>query len=115
MCNETKSRCKKVFAPCVEYQGDIPQYSELYNESCINSQEVDEDQYVLITQLRNLTNVEGLNFSCLTAPNVKNINTVFQTLINTICAQQQVLTAQASTIETMQAQIENLQNNICDE
>ena len=115
MCNETKSRCKKVFASCVEYQGDIPSYSELYNESCVNSQEVDDDQYVLITELRNLTNVANLDFDCLTAPNTININTVFQVLIDTICSQQTTLTTQASTIETMQQQITDLQNNICNE
>ena len=113
MCKETQSRCKKVFASCVEYQGDIPSYSELYSENCVNSQEVDEDQYVLITELRNLTNVANLDFDCLTAPTTKTINTVFQALIDTICSQQAILTAQASTIETMQEQITDLQNNIC--
>lgn len=114
MCNDKiKQRCSKVLASCTSYEGNVPEFSGLYTEDCLTIEETTTDLYSLIGDLRDQINVTSLDFNCLTAPQTKNVNTVFQLLINTVCSQAELIQTLNENVATLQEQVQDLQNQNC--
>ena len=112
MCEEKVSqRCKKVFASCVQYQGTLPEYSELTN--CADIQEVSQEQYELITDIKESLDLSELDSECLEAPINPTLKNWLNKLAGEICALKTLTENQAETIAEMQQQIEDLQTNTC--
>ena len=111
-CNyKTKIRCKKVDANCVNYGTALPEFSEL--GSCVTIAETTEELYSLIGGIKSEIDLSTLEGDCIIIPINPTVKTLFQTIINKICAQQTQITNQASLITTMQAQIVAIQSNPC--
>lgn len=114
MCNDKiKQRCTKVLATCTSYEGTIPQFSDLYTEDCVSIEDTTQDLYSLIGDIKNDINFSSLTFSCLTAPQTINPKTVVQLLINTLCAQKELIEDLQSNIAKLQEQVQDLQEQNC--
>ncbi len=113
-CDKIKHKCgKEVFAVCTKYQGDISENSELFEEECLDVQQVIEDLYTMIDDIKEEIDLTDLDNECLTLPSTPTTKNVIQLLITTICQQQEQIQSQQELIETIQGQITDLQENNC--
>lgn len=55
----------KTPAACVLYQGKLPDYSKLKEETCVVTEETTEELYDLVTELRELINLDKFEKKCL--------------------------------------------------
>ena len=111
-CNDKiKIRCKKVESNCVSYGTTLPSFSKL--DSCVTIAETTEELYNLIGVIQSEINLNTLEGDCITIPINPTVKTLFQTLINKLCSQQNLIDSQASLITTIQAQITALEQNQC--
>lgn len=112
-CNDTiKQRCKKQYGACIAYEKVLPEFSQIEND-CPSIEEVGEDLYNLIGEIKEETDLSSLTANCITLPTERTILTVMQTLINKICAQEEVIAILTEDLETAEAQILALQENLC--
>jgi hypothetical protein len=113
MTNQRKDSCSKSYAICSVYEGNIPTSSPLTEEECVSVEEVLEDLYSITTDIKEEIDLTNLSFSCLTVPSTITPLNVVQLLVNEICALKEIVEMQAETIETINLQIEALQENQC--
>lgn len=65
-CNKISNRCGDTnYAPCIVYQGDIPTYSSLTEQECVNIEDTTEDTYNFITDIKGQINLSELGEGCL--------------------------------------------------
>ena len=113
-CDKIKHKCgKEVFAVCTKYQGTVSENSELFEEECLDVQEVIEDLYTMIDDIKEEIDMSELDNECLTIAENSKVKDVIQLLITTICQQQEQIQSQQELIETIQGQITDLQENNC--
>lgn len=113
-CNDQiKHRCKKIYGKCVAYEEEVPEFSSLNNQDCLNIEEVASDIYGILTSIKEDINLSDLDNDCLTLPTNKTVKNVIQLLIDTICSQQSTITTLQETVTTMQEQITDLQEQNC--
>lgn len=116
MCNgqSIKNTCGgKQYAPCVYYEKDLPTFSHI-TDPCVSLEDTTEDLYNLIDEIKASLNLNTLAGSCISYPSTEP--TLIQTLIaiqNKVCSLENTTTELNSIVSTMQQQIEDLQNNIC--
>ena len=116
MCTKVKNRCGQLqYATCVKYEGNIPEWSDLYDErDCASVEETVEDLYNIAEQIKEDIDLTGLDNECLTLdPAEIKPNTLFQILITKICALEETIQEQASTIQQLEETITEIQNNQC--
>jgi hypothetical protein len=111
--DKIKNRCKKVYAKCVAYESEVPSFSELTGESCLDIEQVADDLYETVGTIKEEIDLTDLTNNCLTLPGTPTVKNVIQLLINTICAQQTTIQGLQSTLTTVNQQISDLQENIC--
>lgn len=111
--NQRKDSCVKGYAVCVSYEGNLPAYSGLVQQPCISIEEVGEDLYALMTDIRESVNVETLDYDCLTTPAEPKLSNVLQLLLEENCSLKGLIATQTEIIQTMQAQILELQEGSC--
>lgn len=111
--DQRKDSCTKNFAICTVYEGAVPDYSGLKGQNCLSIEEVGEDIYTLVTELRDAIDVKELDFDCLTAPTELDISKVLQLLIQEICSLKLTVGNQEEAIETLQEQVSALQQQEC--
>ena len=64
-CNKIKATCgTKNFAPCVEYQKELPSFTKL--TGCNNLEETTDELYTLVGEIRTQTDLSALGEKCLT-------------------------------------------------
>lgn len=113
-CNDViKVRCKKVYAKCVAYESVVPEWSALFEEECLDIEQVIDDLYESIGTVKDEIKLTELENNCLTLPVSPTVKNVIQLLINTICTQQTTIETIQATLTTMQAEIDDLQDNSC--
>jgi hypothetical protein len=113
-CNDQiKHRCKKVYGKCVAYELEVPEFSSLNNQDCLNIEEVAEDIYNIIGAVKEEIDLSDLENQCLTLPGTPTVKNVVQLLIDTICTQQTTIEALQETVGTMQEEITQLQEQNC--
>ena len=84
--NKIKNTCgKKVFAECVYYEGDKPEWSEL--DDCSVIEETTEEIYNKLTEILNLIDVSDFESDCedltiLQSGGQVTLKTLLQTLLN---------------------------------
>ena len=115
-CIKKDFRCGKPiqYAACVKYGGTLPDYSALDN--CSSVEDVLEEHYDLITEIRDNIDLSDLGDQCITYPT--ETLTVAQALLameTFICAQNELITTMQGQISVLQAQVADLQSNICPE
>lgn len=97
-----KRRCNTVYASCVEYQGELPTFTTI-EEDCVDMQEVAEDIYEIIADIKSEIDLSNLDKDCLELPTTPTVKNTIQTLIDFICLQQ-------GTIDTLQSAVTLLQS-----
>lgn len=113
-CNDTiKARCKKVYGKCVAYESAVPEWSALFEEECLDIEQVVDDLYDSIGIVKEEIDLIDLENNCLTLPVTPTVKNVIQLLIDTICTQQTIIEGMQTTIIAMQQSISDLQENIC--
>lgn len=113
-CNDKiTTRCgKPQYATCVSFEGDVNPQSSLIDEGCLNLEETTQDTYNQLETIYEDINVEDLDYECLSLTN-KTLKNLLQLLITQHCNQATLITEMQETIETMQNQTEDLQQNNC--
>jgi len=112
-CNDkVGQRCKKVFGACVSYEKELPAFSEIEND-CPSIEEVAEDLYNIIGEMKEEIDLSSLTEECITLPTERTVLTVMQTLIDKICAQEEVIETLTENLATANAAILALQENLC--
>lgn len=67
--NKLKNNCgKKIYAPCVYFEGDLPLWSSLTQEMCVTIHENIVEFYQAITDLKNTLDVSNITSDCVNFP-----------------------------------------------
>ena len=111
--DKIKMRCKKGYASCINYEAEIPEFSTLVGDECISIEEVAEDQYYLLGEIKAEIDLTELDEGCLELPTDNNTKKMFQYLIDIICGQAQQIQTLLETQETQAQQITDLENSNC--
>lgn len=66
-CNEHKTLCgdNKINSKCVSYTGNVPEWSELHEEDCVNLEETTQNLYEHIEQVKEKIDFSDLESECL--------------------------------------------------
>lgn len=112
-CNDKiGQRCKKQYGACVSYKKELPEFSQIEND-CPSIEEVGEDLYNLIGEIKEEVDLTSLTGDCITLPTERTVLTVMQTLIDKICAQQTEINSLEEELTTANGAILDLQQNNC--
>lgn len=116
-CNDNiQSNCtRKNYAVCIEMDGDIPEFSSLSDDTCINLQEVADDVYQLIGGIKTDSDLSELESQCFSLPTEKTIKNFILMLMTKICTLEERIETLENSQETQDTQIADLQNDICPE
>lgn len=64
-CNKIDNKCfEKVFSTCVEYEKELPEISKI-EKRCYSVEDVIQDLYCLINDLKKENNIETIRLGCL--------------------------------------------------
>ena len=110
--DKIKKRCVVTPSSCIQYELELPGFSELTD--CVTIEETTEELYNFVGEIKDLSDFTGLE-SCegVTLPTTKTALNLFQYLIDRDCAQKELIETMQATIETMQEQITDLENSNC--
>lgn len=111
--DKIKMRCKKGYASCINYEAEIPEFSTLVGDECISIEEVAEDQYYLLGEIKAEIDLTELDEGCLELPTDNNTKKMFQYLIDIICGQAQQIADLLVTQGDQAELIEQLKDGIC--
>lgn len=113
-CDKINLRCQepKQSSKCISYEGDLPDFSEL-EQPCTDMEQVEEEQYNLIKEIRENTDVSQLTSDCITYPTERTVLNVLQAMQDKICEMEGLIESLQQTVATQQEEIEDLQQNIC--
>lgn len=86
-CNKITNTCPdSTNARCVDYEGNIPEISKLYEQGCINTHETTEDTYELVEKLYDQIDMSELGNDCIEYPLPKYAKTVVKVLEEKVCS-----------------------------
>lgn len=109
-----KSTCSKSFAVCVEYQGELSEYTELDPDSCYDVEEVIEDLTTILDGVKDQLDLSELEGSCITYPaGEKVLLDYLKAIQDKICEQNDDIIQMKQEILTLQNQVAELQANPC--
>lgn len=112
-CNDkTGQRCNKVFGACVSYEKELPTFSQIEND-CPSIEEVGEDLYNLVGEIKEEIDLSSLRRECITFPTERTVLSVMQALIDKICAQQTEINSLEEGLSEAQSVIQSLLENNC--
>ena len=109
--DKIKQRCTKISSECVNYDRELPDFSELTD--CITIAETTEELYTLVGEIKEELDLTGLTYDCGTLPIDRSVKSLIQFLLDRDCAQQEQIDNMQTTIDSMQQQIEDLETNNC--
>jgi hypothetical protein len=112
---KNKHKCigSESYAACQKYQGNTSEDSELFEETCLSTEEVIEDVYNMIDTINQEIDMSTLANTCITFTEPKTVLSVISQMYTKLCALEDTIEIQAETILTMQGQIEDLQTITC--
>ncbi len=98
--DKIRQRCGvKTYAPCVDYEKEIPNWSNLSDETCVSVEDTIDDLYTNVGDIKEEIDLSGLGGQCLTYiadPKVKDILKKYE---DEICLlKEQVLTLQTTAV-----------------
>lgn len=102
----------KVYATCTEYQGTIPEFSYL-TVGCLDVQEVLEDTYRILSDIKNATDVTTLANDCIVFSEPKTISSVVSQMYDKICELTTKNEEQNITIAALTLRVTDIENNNC--
>jgi len=100
------------FANCVRTEVEIPEFSTLSSQ-CNSVQEVENDMYTLIGEIKEEIDLTSITSECGTLPTTKTVLTLIEYLINRDCVQQTQIDALIAQNITQATEILALQNETC--
>lgn len=114
-CFKIKNTCgDTIYSTCVKYEGSISPDSDLYQEDCVDIQQVAEDLYTITDDIKELLEVESLRGGCIDYPQQNfTIHTVLVKYQELLCEMQTTISQQAITIASLEQRIDDLEQNIC--
>lgn len=112
--NKLKLSCPpdSPFANCVRTEVVIPEFSTLQN-SCNSVQEVEEDMYTLIGEIKEEIDMSEVTSTCYTLPIEKTVKSLIEAILARLCAQQQEIEDLTTQVATQAEEILALQENNC--
>lgn len=111
--NKIKHNCGTItYSTCVRYESGVSNNSEL-TEGCLSLEETTLDIYNQLDVIDGKIDVSELTSSCITLIEPKIIKSVLQQVLNKICELEDTIDTQEGLIETLQAQVAELQSNTC--
>lgn len=113
-CNkQIKQNCGTIiYGACVRYEKGVSNNSSL-TEGCISIEETTEDIYNQLDSIDEKITLSSIVNDCITFTEPKTINSVIGQLYNKLCELEGIIITQAGLIETLQGQVEDLQQNNC--
>lgn len=113
--NKVKYTCGGVenFALCTKYEGNLSVHSSLTEGDCLDVQEVIEDIYEVTDDIYTKIDMSGLGNDCIAFTEPKTVFSVIEQMYTELCQLKTLAQNQQVVIETMQQEIDNLQNNVC--
>lgn len=113
--NKIKHTCGGVysFALCTKYEGNVSEHSSLSEEDCLDVQQVIEDIYDITEDIYSKIDVSQITNNCISFTEPKNISSVLKQVIDKLCSLQETVTIQEELINTLQVQVQELQQNPC--
>lgn len=112
--NKIKNKCGTIlYSECVSYEEAIPEFSNLFEEGCLNISETTGDIYTLIGEMKEEINLTDLEGSCITFTEPKTVTTVVTQLYNKMCELEATILSQSATITNLTARIVSLEANPC--
>lgn len=100
------------FAKCVKTELTPPVFSGLLN-SCNSVEDILENEYTLIGNIKTEIDLSGVTSSCGTLPVIKNTKTLIQYLLNRDCAQQLQINDLITRVVALETKVTALQANPC--
>lgn len=117
MCNGThrkKETCSKQYAVCVQLEIDFPDFSSLYEETCVSVEESIDDIYEILGNTLSELDLADLDDGCIEYVKIGGKITTKNALVaqqEAICDLQNTVASMQDQITTMQEQIITLQTN----
>lgn len=100
------------YANCVRSEATIPEFSTL-GDGCFSVQEIENDVYTLLGDIKNEINLSSLTSDCQTLPTTKTVVNLIQFLLDGYCTQKTQIEALVTQNTSQAAEILALQSNIC--
>ena len=101
------------YANCVRTEVIIPEFSPLLQNGCYNVQEIEQDLYTLIGDIKDELDLTTLTSECQTLPTVKTVITLIQFLLDDRCILKTQIDDLIAQNVTQDAEILALQSSIC--
>ena len=101
------------YANCVRTEVIIPEFSPLLQNGCYSVQEIEQDLYTLIGDIKDELNVTSITSECQTLPTIKTVSTLIDFLLEGYCTQKAQIDALIAENATQAAEILALQSSIC--
>jgi hypothetical protein len=110
--NKTKQTCNSsMYAVCVKSELAPPPYSSLVD--CFSTEEVDIDQYAILTKIKSEIDMSGITATCGTLPTIKETNDFIQYLVNRDCIKDAQITTLTARVITLETKVTAIQANPC--
>lgn len=87
-CNDNKKKYEcggKVLASCTFYEGELPKWSKLKDESCVTVEEVFDELYDKVTELLKEYSLEGFESDCIEVTSKDKVVSIMQKISNKVC------------------------------
>ena len=101
------------YASCIETQIELPEFSTLLEEECLSVEDLEEEFYTLIGELRDNTNLDELDNDCIVWTTPKTPKSALKQKYEKICELQTTVEEQMVLIEELQTKVTNLEENNC--
>jgi len=101
-----------LYANCVRSEVEIPEFSTLIN-GCYSVQEVENDLYTLIGNIKEEINLTSITSDCDTLPTTKTVFTLIEYLVNSVCTQKIQIDALIAQNSAQALAITALQESNC--
>jgi hypothetical protein len=98
-CNsKIKQRCGVyIYSPCVKYEKEVPAWSSLFREGCLDIEQTTEDLYNNISLIKNEIDLSNLGEQCLIYPPSYKVKDVLLKYETEICELKQKVQALEET------------------
>lgn len=103
---------ERLYASCTYYEGGLSEDSSIVKD-CPTIEDTTQDLYDLHDSVKDEIDVSSLGNQCITIVGDKTVNNFLIAIESKICEMEEIIQSQANTIESMQAEITDLQNQNC--
>jgi hypothetical protein len=103
----------KTYATCVEYQTELPEFSNLPIDECISVDESLTDLYELVGTIKEEIDVTSILNTCITFTTPKTVKSVILQMYTKLCALEDIIETQETAIADLTARIIAIEASPC--